>query len=90
LQSNRFLDDKALKSNLAYRPWGGGKTLCPGRFFARKAIFAFVACLLGHYEIHVDGAKPFPRADLTKPTPGSAAVADGDDILLHLSAKSEQ
>ncbi|KAL4862857.1 hypothetical protein BDV12DRAFT_190125 [Aspergillus spectabilis] len=85
LQPDRFLRDKALKTKVAYRPWGGGKHVCPGRFLAKKAVFVFVALLLGQYEISMDnvGEQPFPRADLAKAS-GVASIADGEDVMISL------
>ncbi|KAL4766752.1 cytochrome P450 [Aspergillus nidulans var. acristatus] len=88
LQPDRFLRDKTLKTNIAYRPWGAGKHVCPGRFLAKKAVFAFVALLLGQYEIDMDtvGEQPFPRADLAKAS-GVASIADGEDVMVSLRRK---
>ncbi|KAL5337981.1 putative cytochrome P450 [Aspergillus crustosus] len=85
LQPQRFLHDKNLKTKPAYRPWGGGKHVCPGRFLAKKAVFAFVALLLGQYEIDMDtvGKQPFPRADLAKAA-GVATIAEGEDVVISL------
>ncbi|KAL4919863.1 putative cytochrome P450 [Aspergillus aurantiobrunneus] len=84
LQPERFLRDETLKSNIAYRPWGAGRNVCPGRFLAKKAVFAFVACLLARYHVGLEtaGKGRFPRADLSKPTPGIASIAHGEDVLL--------
>ena len=37
----RFLKRQDLISNPSYKPYGGGKTYCPGRFFAMQEIFGF-------------------------------------------------
>ncbi|EED20043.1 cytochrome P450, putative [Talaromyces stipitatus ATCC 10500] len=95
VQPDRFLRDKSLKTNNSYRPWGGGSTLCPGRFFAKKTIFTFISVLLVRYSaIHIKeetvgdnkgGRKPaFPRADFSKPIPGIVSPMMGDDISLIL------
>ncbi|KAF7889119.1 hypothetical protein EAF00_009419 [Botryotinia globosa] len=34
----RFLKDKSLTRSLNFRPFGGGHTLCPGRFVAKKSV----------------------------------------------------
>ncbi|KAL3475751.1 putative cytochrome P450 [Aspergillus californicus] len=85
LQPDRFLRDKSLKTKVAYRPWGGGKHVCPGRFLAKKAVFVFVALLLGQYEVDMDtvGEQSFPRADLAKAS-GVATIADGEDLIVSL------
>ncbi|KAL4947593.1 putative cytochrome P450 [Aspergillus filifer] len=92
LQPERFLQDSTLRSNIAYRP-----------FLAKKAVFTFIACLFGQFDVsqraggHIDHAtgdgdkgtsssmgKALTRADLSKPTPGIASIADGKDVLLQL------
>ncbi|KAL2808469.1 putative cytochrome P450 [Aspergillus granulosus] len=88
LQPERFLKDKTLKTKVAYRPWGAGKHVCPGRFLAKKAVFAFVALLLGQYDIDMVGQQQFPRADLAKAT-GVAAIANGEDLIVSLRRKPE-
>ncbi|KAL4935326.1 cytochrome P450 [Aspergillus oleicola] len=103
LQPERFLQDSTLRSNISYRPWGAGKNACPGRFLAKKAVFTFIACLFGQFDVsqraggHIDHAtgagdkgtsssmgKALTRADMSKPTPGIASIADGKDVLLQL------
>ncbi|KAL2854616.1 hypothetical protein BJX68DRAFT_232091 [Aspergillus pseudodeflectus] len=51
LSPTRFLHEPQLKNTVAYRPFGAGRHVCPGRYLARKAVFAFVACLLGGFEV---------------------------------------
>ncbi|PWY85811.1 cytochrome P450 [Aspergillus sclerotioniger CBS 115572] len=80
LHPTRFLHSPWLKNNPAYRPWGAG----------RHAIFAFVACLFGRFEVvdtRVVGQGGFPRMDMSKPTPGIASITWGDDVLLKLRRK---
>lgn len=51
----------------AYRAWGGGQTLCPGRFFATTEITSAVAMVVMRFEIEpaVDGRRGwvFPKVD---------------------------
>ncbi|KAF9887621.1 hypothetical protein FE257_009714 [Aspergillus nanangensis] len=89
LQPERFLHDKTLKTKVAYRPWGGGKHVCPGRFLVKKAVFAFVALLLGQYDIEPVEGQVFPHADLKKPTSGVAAIANGKNFMVSLRRKIE-
>ena len=48
----------------AYRAWGGGQTLCPGRFFATAEITSAVAMVVMRFEmvpVKGDGAWVFPK-----------------------------
>ncbi|KAI1870662.1 uncharacterized protein JN550_005205 [Neoarthrinium moseri] len=57
-------DRKNYKENGAYqkltrgdswRPFGGGVTMCPGRFIARRSVHIFVALLLHRYDVESVG-----------------------------------
>lgn len=104
IQADRFQQNKSLKSSLSYRPFGGGSTLCPGRFYARGAIYPVVALLLSRYDISIGdldralGATEdkqrepknasFPRPDYSKPIPGVVSPAEGEDIRMVLSPRN--
>ncbi|KAJ6016993.1 cytochrome P450 [Penicillium sp. IBT 35674x] len=104
IQADRFQQNKSLKSSLCFRPFGGGSTLCPGRFYARGAIYPFVALLLSRYDISIGdldrglgatGNKQqdpknasFPRPDYSKPIPGVVSPAEGEDIRMVLSPRN--
>ncbi|KAF6218762.1 hypothetical protein HO133_005305 [Letharia lupina] len=48
----------------AYRAWGGGQTLCPGRFFATTEITGAVAMVLMRFEMEAAGGKwVFPKVE---------------------------
>lgn len=85
----RFLADKSSSRNLSYRPFGGGTTLCPGRFVARHSIFAAVALMLNRYDVALDASlgtplQPFPRVDEAKPGLGAVGPGHGDDVFVRL------
>ena len=40
---DRFLLKGSLACDASFRSFGGGSTLCPGRFIARQEVFVFVA-----------------------------------------------
>ena len=91
IDPDRFLKNKSLEKNGFYRPFGGGTTLCSGRFIARTEVLAFVATVLWRYDIEtvakgqrvlgVEG-KPPPRLDIGKPSLGIASPKPGDDIIV--------
>jgi cytochrome P450 len=83
LSATRFLENPKLSKSISYRPWGGGHTLCPGRFLARKSANAFVAILLSRYDVTIDNTN-FPKADGARPSPGVISVAQGEDLALRL------
>ena len=50
----------------AFRPFGGGTTLCPGRHFATNTILTVAAMFILHYDlVPVSGAWSMPSADNT-------------------------
>ncbi len=52
------------------RVFGGGRYICPGRFFAMKEVISFVGTLLFKYNIQlVEGERP-PGPNLDVPTIG--------------------
>ena len=51
----RFLHHKGLARGPSFKPFGGGQHLCPGRFLAKQAIFAFVALALSRFDLCLDG-----------------------------------
>lgn len=54
---DRFRRQQQQQATLArspgFRPFGGGVTLCPGRFLARQEVLMFVATLMWRYEVRV-------------------------------------
>lgn len=78
-------------SSKSLRPFGGGETLCPGRFFARRAVIAFVASMLQYFDLRMSGADGFyERA--ANPKMKSSLVVDAsgerDGLRLHVAARS--
>ncbi|KAF2626547.1 putative cytochrome P450 [Macroventuria anomochaeta] len=79
LQPDRFVLNPKLAKCTSYRPWGGGSTMCPGRFFARRSVNAVVAILLARYDMEVVSGN-FPEMDGARPSPGIAPVVRGQDV----------
>ena len=52
------------------RPFGGGVSLCPGRFFASYEIWVLVACLIWQYDVTVKEGEKIPTVDLKRPSLG--------------------
>ena len=67
-QPRRFLKQNTtkkgrFKQNLtAYRPFGGGASMCPGRHFVTLEIMGMAACMLARFDlVPVDGQWNIPR-----------------------------
>ena len=99
LDPERFArtSNKNLERSPYYRPFGGGRTLCSGRYVARREVLAFLAAMLWRYDLRavserervlgVEG-KAFPRADVAKPSLGIAMPVAGDDMVVRVRPRS--
>ncbi|KAL9060601.1 MAG: hypothetical protein Q9162_000552 [Coniocarpon cinnabarinum] len=90
--ATRFAQRKDLLRHPAYRPFGGGVTLCPGRALAKEEAFGFVAMLLHRYDIVLDTKakqQTFPEFDRKKPVIGLIPPADEADIILEVTPRAK-
>jgi len=72
--AHRFVKDpksgKKVPDDSGYRSFGGGKHLCPGRFFATNEILAVVALFISRYEM-----RPVGGGDWVLPTTANSNAA---------------
>ncbi|KAJ2997402.1 hypothetical protein NUW58_g666 [Xylaria curta] len=103
LGPTRFADNPKLYSSKSYRPFGGGHTLCPGRFLAKRALGYAIVAMLTKFDISVNpeltrkavGGKTkggidsinFPELDASKPSPGASLPVRGQDVYVTLKEK---
>lgn len=64
-------------------------TLCPGRFLARQEVLAFVATVLGRFEVGVvrtvgSGEGGLPRPETRNPPIGMMAPVKGQDVIVEV------
>ncbi|TGJ81870.1 hypothetical protein E0Z10_g6893 [Xylaria hypoxylon] len=71
----------------SWRPFGGGKTMCSGRFLARFSVTTFVATLLARFDVELVGNPSFPRPDQGRPVLGTISVKEGDDVRVKISLR---
>ena len=82
---DRFFRNKELSRHPSYKPFGGGVTMCPGRFVARQETFVFIAMLLHRFEPKLAaGNYEFLRFELETPTTGIISPRSGDDVIVTL------
>lgn len=88
----RWLNTEAgrkLPSSPSWRPFGGGRTKCSGRFLAKYFVTAFVATLLRRFDIEPVGNPPMPQPDVGRPVLGIISVKEGQDYLVSLTKRKE-
>lgn len=84
----RFLKQGDLTSSPAYRPYGGGRTYCPGRFFAMQEVFGFVALQIHRFDVQLAlPGQGIPVPDESLLTLGVSRPVPGSDIWVTLSNK---
>lgn len=95
----RFVSNKGMAKNPAYRPFGGGSQHCSGRFLARREVIGFLAFILHQFDISLSnmrrdgtpesGAPQFPRTDISKQNIGVISPVRGDDIILSIKPRKK-
>lgn len=94
----RFAEKPDLRHHPSYRPFGGGTTYCPGRFIAKREVFAFVAFVLNRFEIELAATSPnsgdgnsapsvpqtFPSMDESTPNTGVLGPCKGCEVFITL------
>lgn len=76
--------EKGMTRNPSWRPFGGGKTTCSGRFLARFSVTTYVATLLRRFDISMVGNPQFPQADEGRPVLGIMSIKEGNDFKVEL------
>ncbi|KAF2796016.1 cytochrome P450 [Melanomma pulvis-pyrius CBS 109.77] len=80
----RFYDNPALLKSPSWRPFGGGATMCPGRFVVKQAVVNFIAMALNRFDISIDGPQPMPTAKEGNPVIGLMSNQPGSDLRVRL------
>ena len=84
---DRFHIDQTAARSPSFRPFGGGVTLCRGRFLARQEVLAFVATVIGRFEVGVVrvvgiGKGGLPRPETRNPPMGMMMPVEGQDVMM--------
>ena len=97
--AERFLPSKEDKSSSTakpgtYFPFGGGSSICPGRFFAKQEVLAAVAILIWKFEVEflefvtMEGEKSERGPEQDGWNVGSGAVVPDRDLRVRLKKKA--
>lgn len=65
-------------------PYGGGKTICPGRVFAKQEILATVAVILLGLKVSVENPKEYKIPGFAKVYGGSGTIPPRGDVRMRL------
>ncbi|KAJ4982873.1 hypothetical protein SVAN01_11636 [Stagonosporopsis vannaccii] len=91
-RAERWLKRKDLARSKGFTPFGGGHTYCPGRYFAQRETYFFVAQLLRRFELQVSDADgnvvhnpQVPRVEINLPSP--AAMRPVHDMHITMKAR---
>jgi len=66
-----------------FMPFGGGKHMCPGRFFAMFEVKLFVVSMLRRFDIEFEKGSQFPETE----TNGAGFLFPNHDIVINLKKK---
>lgn len=72
----------------SWRPFGGGKTVCTGRFVAEHMIKSCVAIILRRFDLSVLGGAHVPRGDECTPGLGIMGLRAGEDFKVKITARA--
>ena len=82
---DRFLKDGSLAQSTHFTPFGGGAGRCPGRFLAQQEILAFVALVLGRFDLGLaEEGNSIPQLDKTRPSTGFLPPVGAQDVILRI------
>ncbi|KAI8623583.1 putative cytochrome p450 [Xylariaceae sp. FL1651] len=88
----RWLDSDAgrkMHKSPSWHPFGGGRTVCSGRFLAKSMVMAFVSTILRRFDIEAVGNPPMPQPDVGKPVLGIISVMEGQDYRVKVTRRKE-
>lgn len=82
-ESGEYMFSTAAAGNRMW-PWGGGKTICPGRLFAKQETLVAVALTLLSFDIEPADKTSYTVPGLAKAKPGSGSLSPGGDVKVWL------
>ncbi|KAF2188486.1 cytochrome P450 [Zopfia rhizophila CBS 207.26] len=92
-RADRWTKNKNLTRSKGFTPFGGGHTYCPGRYFAQRETYMFIAILLRRFELQVTDPSGLPILHPQVPPvevnlPAPAAMRPVHDIYITLKRRA--
>ncbi|KAK8098128.1 uncharacterized protein PG998_013614 [Apiospora kogelbergensis] len=70
-------------------PFGGGRTMCPGRVFAKREVFCSLALVLLNFDISpLAGPKSYKVPGHVASYSGSGIIGHGGDVKVHIKSRT--
>ncbi|KAF4633489.1 hypothetical protein G7Y89_g4633 [Cudoniella acicularis] len=85
----RFFNNEKLLNSKSWKPFGGGTTICPGRFIAKQAVILYVAMILHRFDLEIAGERKFPKMEEGNPVLGIMSAKAGDDLSVKLRPRKK-
>ncbi|KAL8862408.1 MAG: hypothetical protein Q9178_001417 [Gyalolechia marmorata] len=83
----RFEKNPKLLRSASWRPFGGGITMCPGRYVAKESVAIFIAIALRRFNMEFVKGQVFPQGAEGTPVLGIMNIQDGQDPLVKISRR---
>ncbi|KAI1087032.1 putative cytochrome p450 [Rostrohypoxylon terebratum] len=77
----------SVTSGPSWRPFGGGKTMCTGRYAAKHATLMFVCLVLHRFDLTIIGNEKFPEADLGRPVLGLVNTKNREELMVGITPR---
>lgn len=84
----RFLSKKNSARGGSWRPFGGGSTLCTGRFVAEHMIKACVTMILHRFHLQIIGDAALPMGDECTPGLGIMGITQDEDFKVRITKRA--
>lgn len=65
-------------------PWGGGRTICPGRVFAKQEVLAAVAMVLLLFDVEAAEPDDYEIPGFSRAYSGSGTIAPNADVKIRM------
>lgn len=83
-QPDRWLAKEVVGKREHYKPFGGGATMCPGRFLAKSSIRCFLAVAMTRFEMELEPGQVQAEVKVDEPVQGPMFPKDGMDVLVRV------
>ena len=83
----RFGKNPKLLRSASWRPFGGGITMCPGRYVAKESVAIFIAMALRRFNMEFVKGQVFPQGAEGTPVLGIMNTQDGQDPLVKITPR---